>query len=264
MIINSHAHIYPDKVAQPIEDVISKKFGPLYSSFKVSSLLEDMEKFGIETTVGFCIAERPKVVEASNNFVISLLHNKKIVPFGTILPDFEDYKQEIQRLKQNGVKGIKLSSIFQNLYPDEERMLRIYQELGEDIIVYFHAGEDLGRPHEEAHTTPERLARVLNLFPKLKVVAAHFGGLNMLEQVKRHLLGKNLYFDTVWTPGFAGLDEKEMALFIQKHGSHKVLFGTDFPIYNTKEQLEWVSSLPLSSEDRELIFYKNAKRLLGL
>ena len=264
MIVNSHAHIYPDKVAKPVEDVISKRFGPLYSSFKVSSLLEDMEKFGIETTVGFCMADRPRVVEASNNFVISLLNHEKIVPFGTILPDFEGYKQETQRLKRNGVKGIKFSSIFQNLYPDEERMLGIYQELGEDIIVYFHAGEDLGRPPEEAHTTPQRLARVLKLFPKLKVVAAHFGGLHMLEEVKKHLLGKELYFDTVWTPGFAGLDKKEMALFIQKHGSQKVLFGTDFPIYNTQEQLEWFSSLPLSPEDQELIFCKNAKRLLGL
>ena len=264
MIVNSHAHIYPDKVAKPVEDVISKRFGPLYSSFKVSSLLEDMEKFGIETTVGFCMADRPKVVEASNDFVISLLNNEKIVPFGTILPDFEDYKQETQRLKRNGVKGIKISSIFQNLYPDEERMLGIYQELGEDIIVYFHAGEDLGRPPEEAHTTPQRLARVLKLFPKLKVVAAHFGGLHMLEEVKKHLLGKELYFDTVWTPGFAGLDKKEMALFIQKHGSQKVLFGTDFPIYSTQEQREWFSSLPLSPEEQELIFYKNAKRLLGL
>jgi uncharacterized protein len=264
MIINSHAHIYPDKIAKPVEDVISKKLGPLYSSFKVSSLLEDMEKFGIETTVGFCKADRPKVVEASNDFIIGLLNNKKIVPFGTILPDFEGYKPEIQRLKRSGVKGIKVSSIFQNLYPDEEKMLEIYQELGEDIIVYFHAGEDLGRPQEEAHTTPQRLARVLKLFPKLKVVAAHFGGLHMLEEVKKHLWGKELYFDTVWTPGFTGLDKKDMALFIQKHGSQKILFGTDFPIYSTQEQLEWFSSLPLSPEDRELIFYKNAKRLLGL
>jgi predicted TIM-barrel fold metal-dependent hydrolase len=264
MIINCHAHIYPDKIAKPVEEGISKRFGPLYSSFKVSSLLEDMDKFGIEKTIGFCIGERPKAVEASNNFVISLLNNEKIIPFGTLLPDLEGYKEEIQKLKQNGIKGIKLSSIFQNLYPDEERMMRIYQELGDDFIVYFHAGEDIGRPPEEAHTTPQRLARVLALFPRLKVAAAHFGGLNMLQEVKKHLLGKELYFDTVWTPGFAGLDKKEMALFIQRHGSHKVLFGTDFPIYDTKEQLEWVSSLPLSPEDLDLIFYKNAQRLLGL
>jgi uncharacterized protein len=264
MIINCHAHIYPDKIAKPIEEAITKGFGRLYSSFRVSSLMEDMERMGIDVTIAFCIAERVKVLEACNNFVITLLNNKKVVPFGTLLPDYENFKKEIQKLKQHGVKGIKVSSIFQNLYPDEEKMLRIYQELGEDIIVYFHAGMDLGRPIEEAHTTPQRLARVLELFPKLKVVAAHFGGLHMLEEVKKHLLGKELYFDTVWPPGSPDLDKKEIALFIKRHGSHKVLFGTDFPIYNTKEQLEWVSSLPLSLEDQELIFCKNAQRLFGI
>lgn len=64
MIINCHAHIYPDKIAKTIEEGISKRFGPLYSSFKVSSLLEDMEKFDVGITIGFCIAERPRAVEA--------------------------------------------------------------------------------------------------------------------------------------------------------------------------------------------------------
>jgi uncharacterized protein len=263
MIINSHAHIYPDKVAKPIEDVISKRFGPLYSSFKVSSLLEDMDKFGFDLTVGFCIAERPKVVEASNNFVISLGKEKRVVALGTIHPDYEGYKKEIQRLRENGVKGIKASSIFQDFYPDEERMLKIYQELGGDMVIYFHAGEQSGRPLEETQTTPGRLARVLEMFPKLKMVAAHFGGLRMLEEVRKHLLGKEVYFDTVWTEA-TDLDRKEIVRLIQEHGSHKILFGTDFPIFSSQEQLEWFSSLPLGPEDREMIFYKNAKRLFGI
>jgi len=264
MIINCHAHIYSDKVAQAVTDVVTKRFGPLYSSFSVSSLLADMERFGMEAAVGFCLAERAKVVKPCNDFVISLAKNKKVIPFGTILPDLEGYKEEIKRLKYNGVKGIKISTIFQNLYPDEERMLSIYEELGADFVVYFHAGEDLGRPLKEARTTPKILAKIHQMFPKMKMVAAHFGGLHMLEEVKIHLWGKEIYFDTVWTPGFVGSDKKEIAYFIQRHGSHKFLFGTDFPIYDTKEQLDWVSSLPLNAEDLELILYKNAKRLLGL
>lgn len=260
MIINTHAHLYPDKIAKAVEEVIFKKFGPLYSSFKVASLLEDMEKYDVAVAVGFCIAERPKVVAPSNDFMIRLGENKKIVGLGTIHPDSEGYREEIRRLRENGVKGIKASSIFQDFYPDEERMLRIYQEMGGDLIVYLHAGEQPGR---EAQTTPERLARVLTIFPKLKMVAAHFGGMHMLEEAKKHLVGKEIYFDTVW-PHPASLDGKEITRLIQEHGSHKILFGTDFPIYSTKEQLEWFLSLPLSPEDRDLILYKNAQRLFGI
>lgn len=264
MIINAHTHIYPDKIAKAVEDMFSRQFGPLYGSFKVSSLLDDMTKCGIDTSFVFCIAERPEVVKAANDFVISVHDNKKIVALGTIHPDFEEYKQEINKLRQHGIRGIKFSSIFQDFYPDEERMLRIYQELGEDMIVYFHAGEDLGLPLEEAHTTPQRLAWVLDMFPKLKVVAAHFGGLHMLDEAKKYLVGKELYLDTVWTPSLAGLDSQEVVRLIHEHGSHKILFGTDYPVTNTKEEIDCVSKLPLSAEDKELIFYKNAKRLFGI
>jgi hypothetical protein len=64
MIINCHAHIYPDKIAKPVEEAITKKFGSLYSSLKVSSLMEGMERMGIDVTVAFCIPERVKVIEA--------------------------------------------------------------------------------------------------------------------------------------------------------------------------------------------------------
>lgn len=264
MIINTHAHIYPDKVAKTIEDITAQQFGPLYSSFKVSSLLEDMAKYGIETSVVFCLAERPAVVKTANNFIIAVQDNKKLVGLGTIHPDFEDYQQEIKRLRQNGIKGIKASSIFQGFYPDEERMLRLCQELEEDLILYLHAGEEPGKPLAEARTTPQRIARLLDLFPKLKVVAAHFGGLHMLEEVKKYLLGRQLYFDTVWTPEKEGLDKKEIVHLIREHGTNKILFGTDFPIFNTKEQIEWFSSLPLGSEEKEMIFYKNAQRLFEI
>lgn len=264
MIIDAHTHIYPDKIAKTIEDITSKRFGPLYGSFKVSSLLDNMERCGINTSVVFCIAERPEVVKAANDFVIGVQDGKRTVGVGTIHPNFEEYKQEIEKLKQHGIRGIKWSSEFQDFYPDEEKMLRIYEELGEDVVAYFHAGEDIGEPLEKAHTTPQRLVRVLDMFPKLKVVAAHLGGLHMLDEVRKYLLGKELYLDTTWYPSVTELNPQEIAQLIQEHGSHKILFGTDYPTANVKEQIEWVSKLPLSEEDKELIFYRNAKRLFGI
>lgn len=264
MIINAHTHIYPDKIAQTVDEKVLKQFGLLYGSFKVSSLLDDMVQHGIDTCAIFCIAEKPKVVKPANDFIISLQDNKKLVAFGTIHPDFEDYKREIERLRQHGVRGIKWSSEFQSFYSDEERMLRMYELMGEDMIAYFHAGEDIGEPLERAHTTPQRIARVLDMFPKLRVVAAHFGGLHMLDEVRKYLLGKELYLDTTWYPSVTELNREEIVQLIKEHGSHRILFGTDFPTGETREQIEWVSKLPLSAEDKELIFYKNAKRLFGI
>jgi hypothetical protein len=48
---------------------------------------------------------------------------------------------EIRRMKSMGLKGIKLHSEFQDFFPDDERMFDLYEALGRDMIVVFHAGD---------------------------------------------------------------------------------------------------------------------------
>jgi len=265
-IIDTHTHIYPDKIAPKIEAVIIQQVGYLWNSFKVSSLLDTMAKCGIGMSIVFCIAERPEIVKRANDFVISVQREHgELIGFGTIHPDFEAYREEIKRLKESEIRGIKLSSTFQNFHVGEERMMRIYQALEEEgLILYLHAGREEGRAIEDARTTPNGIGKVLDTFPKLKVVAAHFGGLDMLEAARKHLLGRELYFDTSWFPSVEVLDRNEIAELIQQHGSSKVLFGSDYPTTEIEKQIRWISDLPLSAEDKELIFHKNAQRLLDI
>ena len=51
---------------------------------------------------------------------------------------------------------------------------------------------------------------------------------------------------------------------IKKHGVEKFLFGTDYPMWNHKEEFERFSKLPLSEEEKQMILYKNAAKLLDL
>lgn len=260
-IINSHVHVCEDNEARKQDEAWAKY--SFYGGFAVSRLTADMAKCGIGTSIIFCVAERPEAVKASNDFIIATQDHKKLVGLGTIHPEFENYKEESKRLKQHGVRGVKFNSLVQgDTFVDDERMMKIYEELGSDMVLFFHSGRESGKT--EPHSTPERLARVLKAFPKHKVVAAHFGGLDMLEQVRKHLLGKEIYFDTVWGKDFSALDNSAKYRLMQDHGTHKVLFGTDYPAFNTQERIDWVSQLPLSLIDRELIFHKNAERLFGI
>ena len=104
----------------------------------------------------------------------------------------------------------------------------------------------------------------MDAFPDLRIVAAHFGGLHMLEESRRWLLGKNVYFDMSWYPGMEDLDPEEIVGWIEAHGSDKILFATDYPTTDTRKQIEWANALPLSGEDKERIFYKNAQDLFGV
>jgi hypothetical protein len=264
MIIDSHTHIYPDKVAGIVQQMMESQRGErLFGRMTTEALLQSMDQNGIDASVMFCIAEKPSVVKSANDFLLNTCDGQKLIGLGTIHPDFEDYKDEIDRLRKGGIRGIKVHSYFQNCRPDEERMFRIYEALGEDMMVYFHSGA-IGKAFATSGvvpSAPDTIARVLEAFPKLKVVAAHFGGLYMLEEARKHLLGKNLYLDTCWTPDINLLDKKTIADIIKEHGSDKVLFATDFPFGEVKKPLEWIRDLPLSEKDKRRILGENAKRL---
>ena len=263
MIIDSHTHIYPDKIAEIIaKQSAASMHSELEGPMNLSGLLAHMQRCGIDASATFCVAEKPSVVKSANDFLMKVCDNRRIIGLGTLHPDFEDYKAEIRRLRAGGIKGIKFHSLFQGLYPDEERMMRFYPEMGDDMIAYFHMGQDPGRPSDTVKATPERLARVLEAFPKLKVVAAHFGALGMLEEATKHLLGKNLYFDTCWT--ISKPDPKLVADFVKKQGANRFLFGTDYPFGNGQTDRKWIMSLPLSDKDKGRILGDNAKELFRI
>jgi predicted TIM-barrel fold metal-dependent hydrolase len=264
MIIDSHTHTYPDKIAGTVQEMMESQRGEhLFGKLTIESLLKSMEENGIDASVTFCIAEKPSVVKPANDFILNTCDGKRVIGLGAIHPDFEDYKDEIDRLRKGGIKGIKVHSYFQNCRPDEERMFRIYEALGDDMMVYFHSGA-VGKSYSSSDvvpSAPDTIARVLEAFPRLKMVAAHFGGLYMLEEARKHLLGKNLYLDTCWTPDMDLLDKKVIADIIKEHGSDKVLFATDFPFGEVKKPLEWIRGLPLGDEDKKRILGENARKL---
>lgn len=267
-IIDSHNHIAPDKVAKLTEDAFFKGTGtrlPAGNSFRVDGILSAVERCGIDKAVVFCVAERPAIEQKANDFVIDLHQTSdKLVALGSIHPDSENYGPEIERLKANGIKGIKAHSTFQNFRPDEERVQNIWRKLEEEqMILYLHTGEDVGQTGP-GKASPERISRVMEAFPDLTIVAAHFGGLHMLEESKKHLLGKDVYFDMSWYPSTDQLDPGEIVDMMQTHGMDKILFGSDYPTTDAQKEIDWAMNLPLSDAERELVFYKNAQRLFDI
>ena len=57
---------------------------------------------------------------------------------------------------------------------------------------------------------------------------------------------------------------EQLVRIIRKHGAGKILFGTDCPWSGQKESIARIEGLPLSEEEKALIFGENAKKLLEL
>jgi len=269
MIIDSHTHVYPDKIALKVVESARTHLGeavPFIGDFTVGDLKNVMKRAGIDAAITFCVAERAKIVKSANDFIIEATDNKTIFGFGTIHPDMEDPVAEVRRIREKGLKGIKFHALFQLTGAEDKRFSPVYEEMEKlDMIAYFHVGRDPGDPSSPALTTPERISDVRKHFPRLRIVAAHLGGFLELEDAARWIYGKDIYIDTCWSPNVQALNPRELVGIIRRHGADKVLFASDYPsTTDIAAQIAWLKELPLEAEEQELIFEKNARRLLAL
>lgn len=260
MIIDFHAHIYPEKIAEKAANAIGTFYNaPMCYNGTSQKLLESGSKINVTNYVVHSAATGAAQVESINNFIISeVSQHKEFIGFGTMHPDYDNFEAELKRIKEAGLKGIKLHADFQKFKMDEERMDPIYElctSLG--LIVLVHAGD-----YRFDYTGPKRLLNLHEKHPEMKFVAAHFGGYTQWDEAFEYLAGKNIYFDTsstLWKLPLA----KAMEM-IKKHGTDKFLFGSDYPMWDHAEELARFDTLKLSSKEKEDILYNNAKCLLNL
>ena len=60
------------------------------------------------------------------------------------------------------------------------------------------------------------------------------------------------------------MPEEQFVRIVRNHGADKILFATDSPWGGQKEFVEILSNMPLTEEEKEMIFSKNACKLLNL
>lgn len=262
MVVDFHAHCFPDELAGRAIPALAARarIQPALDG-TVADLKKSMKKAGVGRSVVLSIATRPSQTESINNWCAAI-QDSEITAFGSIHPEYAEWKSELERIKDLGLKGIKLHPDYQEFFVDEERMFPIYEkafELGQ--IVLFHAGLDIGLPGPY-HCTPERLLKVVKAFPGGKIVAAHMGSYSYWDDVERLLVGEDIYFDTSYSLG--KMDDEQAKRIIENHGYEKILFGTDSPWSGQEEEIARLKRLGLDGEIEAAILGGNAERLLGI
>ena len=260
-IIDFHTHIYPEKIAKKAAEAVCA-----YYSLKegmegnVSLLLNKGKEAGISSFVLLPVATKAQNVRSINNFILEeqKLH-KEFYAFGTLHAELgeEGLLSEIDFIIQKGLKGIKLHSDQQKTAIDDERLFPVYDYLQEKLPVLFHCGDPVS---DLSH--PERLKKVLKMFPRLKVIAAHLGGWSLFEEAVSVLRGENFYYDISSCLYF--LSPEKLKHYINIYGAENGLFGSDFPMWNPVTEVERFNRIPLSIAERELLSYRNAERILGI
>lgn len=263
MIIDFHTHCFPEKISKNTIEKLSYVSGGLIpqTNGTVESLLSLMDKDNVDKSVVLSIATNANQQKNVNDFAISL-KSDKIIPFGSVYPFSEDWEEELERLKDSGIKGIKLHPDYQQFFVDDERVFPIYKKIEElGFILIFHAGEDFGFP-PPYKATPERLRKVVTLI-ETPVVCAHWGSLLMVDDVLKYLCDlDNCYFDTAF--GYGTMPKARALSILEKKGVNKILFGSDSPWNAPSWDVDMLKTMGLTKEEENKIFYKNAEKLLRL
>lgn len=277
MIIDIHTHTFPDKIAElAVSKLSATGHIPYFSNGTAMGLKESMKRSGIDYSVVLPVATNPLKLSSMNTFSIENNGKDNLIYFGAMHPDAPDWKEQLERLSQNGIKGIKIHPVYQDVDIDDIRYLRILSRAAElGIIVLMHSGNDIGFPGV-VRCSPKMTANALRQVGDIKIVLAHMGGWKNWQDVAENLantsamldtafaLGKITPLDNSFSDNFLNLlNEKEFLNLVKAFGVERILFGTDSPWTDQKQSLELIKNLPLEDDERNKILGENALKLLG-
>ncbi len=263
MLIDFHTHAFPDKIAERAILSLHQKSGlPPFTNGTLADTDLKMREWGVDLRVMLSIATNPKQQTNVNNFAIQANERDGVAAFGSVHPQSTDALEELERIRAAGLKGIKLHPEYQDFNIDDKSVYPIYRkciELG--LIIVFHTGRDLGYPNS-LKASPDGILRLADSFCDGKFVLAHFGSSMMEHQVLEKLAGCPFYMDTAFSAGYT--DPDIACEIVNKHGAHRILFASDCPWASSRVTYDFINALDLTRQQKDMIFYQNAVKLLDL
>ena len=259
-IIDIHTHIYPDAIAQKATDSVKEFYGIGGDNMDgtVSMLLDRHKAAGIHKSVILPVAIRSDRVQGINDYIReqeSLCDH--FIGFGTVHAAMEDIGEETERIYKLGLKGIKMHPDSQRFAIDDIRLFPMYEAARGKLPVMLHMGD-----HRYDYSHPVKLRKILDLFPGLQVIAAHFGGYSMYDTACALLKDTDCIFDVSSSLMF--MEEGKAEQYVNIFGAERLAFGSDYPLWDPATELERFLRLKLTAAQQEQILSKTARRVLHL
>ena len=278
VITDFHTHTFPDAIAQrAIAGMQANSHAAAFNSGTQDGLLASMDAAGIGRSVVLPVATNPLKISSMNDKLLSQEKSQRVVNFGAMHPQAENWKEELNRLASAGVPGIKLHPQYQDTDITDIRYLRILDHAaGLGLLTVTHAGDEIAYPGM-VRCSPEMVRTVFDQLGNIPLVLAHMGGWKNWQRVAENLAHTGCYLDTAISLGsIVPIDDHyapadlpllsgdDFVSLVRAFGSHRVLFGTDSPWADQAEEIRKLTSLPLTQAELENILSRNAARLLNL
>lgn len=269
-MIDMHVHYFPPRVFEAIWAFFETRSHGLWTIRNKrhgEGLVSDLKAQGVERFTTLVYAHKPGLADTLNAYVHEACQSDPaLVGFGTIYAGDGDVEARALRLFDGyGFHGVKLHPFVSEEKVDDPRLFPLYSVMeARERVLICHPGS---APVYSATDGATRLRRVLDAFPRLRVVVAHCGA---FEYGDYHALAddfEHVYFDTAMIcvetevfkhncPGRTFFERFE----------DRVVFGSDYPNipYEYGDQVRALRQLGLEERTLEKMFEGNARRLLGL
>lgn len=258
-VIDSHCHIF----------VMDS-----YEHYKDKPLFEYIEHFDIAKNAVIACNEREndEVIEAVTKYPDKL--------FGIAYVNVHDMENSLNKLREYAGKGIfrgvKMHPYCNDFQVDDPAVFPVYETCIElDIPVLYHTGwlnfSDLDANNKSADVYqyncigfPAQFGTVMEKFPDLKLICAHFGGNFYQEFLGMAERFPNLYLDTAWLAHYAERMMPPVSVqdwiehAVKFAGSKKIIFGGEGTYPADIERCH------LTQDQKADILYENARKLYKL
>jgi len=265
-VFDVHTHTYPEAISEKACINLGKFYNfTVYGKGTYTHLESQAEENGVGGYLLFSVATNAHQVPKVNTSIADLVklsrsHGFRTYGFAGMHQDYPDFEGEMERCIGLGLCGVKIHPDIQEVDINDPRLFPLYEILqAKGLRLYLHMGDD--RP-QYRFSEAGKLVDVLERFPSLVVVAAHLGGYKAWDDAVDLLAGRdNVWYDT--SSALWAMTPERAKEIIGKLGHEQVMFGTDYPVMNTPEELERFFKIDLTDKQREDILWNNAMRFLS-
>ncbi len=259
-IIDAHAHIFPEKIAENATVNIGHFYGlPMEGCGLSDKLIESGNKIGVVKYLVCSTATVPHQIDSINRFIADECgRHPEFYGFGTTHTDSQDIGADIDQIIALGLHGVKLHPDFQKFDADSPEAFKIYEAMEGRLPLMIHCGDN-----RYDFSAPARIANIHKNFPKLRIQAAHLGGYQRWQEAGEYLAGlDNVVFDI--SSSMAFLSKERAVEMISRYGTENCFFGSDFPMWGHEEELERFLGYGFPEDDVRRILSENFRNFYGI
>ncbi len=257
-IIDIHTHIYPVALARRAMEVTGHENDDFKKLPIRENLLARMREAGVDLSVNLPVVSKPQNQGEVNRFAKESAR-KNIISFGGLHPDCENVIEELEKLKDMEMAGIKFHPPFQKVHledPKYEEMWRKINQLGFPVLIHMGTAR-IVRPYD---LYPSGIRKILKFAPDIPIIMAHMGSFCMMKNPDEDLenLPENVFIDTAMS---AELEEDgEFEKIIRRFGTNGCFTAVIFPMAPRKPLLRGLRTAASRTVKRRICCGKMRRR----